>query len=99
MHYLIDRTRFTVKGDNFGKYTLVDLSKNNSDFLENPNLASIRLCAIKDPILISADPKENEFIGIELEDKEQFFFQGTRYVVLLLDNKHTTCDNVRILKV
>lgn len=98
MKTLQDGQRFTFKGDNFGRYTLTNLFS-NKEVEENLNLSHIRLCAIKDPIMLTAEPREYTIPTVELEDKEQFYFNGTRYVVLSLSDKHDTCDNIRILKV
>ena len=99
MKTLQNNTNFTLEGDKFGKYKLIDLAIDYPEFEEISSLKQIRLMAYKYPTMILAKYPETNEINIELKDKEIFYFQGNQYVVLVINTeKHNTSDNVRILK-
>lgn len=93
---------FKLEGDEYGAYKLVDLAISfpGYGFDTNPSLSMIRLVTIKEPVCLREDYSDKVEITTTLKDKAQFMYQGTRYVVLVIDtDKHETSDNVRIMKI
>lgn len=90
---------FKVETDPHGIYQLKDLGIEYPEFKQDPNLAFIRLYAYKMPTIVSKHGDYRPKAEVTLADKEQFYYEGSRYALLLLSFEHKHSDNARIMKV